>query len=102
MGKWMGDLANVSIKRVCSKQLDLAFYITIKRNVKNDATISVNSTLYEVPPAFIGKVIELRHPSDGPQDLTIYVGNNPINWIRHIWTFSYCKYHYAPTGVRLI
>jgi hypothetical protein len=84
MDKWMGDLANVSIKRASSEQLDLAFYITIKRRVKNDATISVNSTLYEVPPAFIGKVIELRHPSDSPQDLTIYENDKPIYKVKKV------------------
>lgn len=84
MDKWMGDLANVSIKRVSSEQLDLAFYITIKRKVKNDATISVNSTLYEVPPAFIGKVIELRHPSDSPHDLTIYENDKPIHKVKKL------------------
>jgi putative transposase len=84
MDKWMGDLAKVSIKRVSSVQLDLAFYITIKRKVKNDATISVNSTLYEVPPLFIGKVIELRHPSDNPEDLTIYENDKPIHKIKKV------------------
>lgn len=84
MDKWMDDLKNVSIKRASSQQLDLAFYITIKRKVKNDATISLNSTLYEVPPAFIGKVIELRHPSDNPQDLTIYENDKPLHKVKKV------------------
>ena len=84
MDKWMDDLKNITIKRVSAHELDLAFYITIKRRVKNDATISVNSTFYEAPPAFIGKVIELRHPSDNPENLTIYENDKPIHRVQKV------------------
>jgi putative transposase len=84
MDRWMDDLACVSIRRVASEELDLAFYISIKRRVKNDSTISVNSILYEVPPAFIGKVIELRSPSDNPKDLTIYENGKPVYKVKRV------------------
>jgi putative transposase len=84
MDKWMDDVKNVSIKRVSSQQLDLAFHITIKRKVKNDATISLHSTLYEVPPSLIGKVIELRHPSDNPQDVTIFEDDKPVCRVKKV------------------
>jgi hypothetical protein len=80
----MDDLACVPIRRVASEELDLAFYISIKRRVKNDSTISVNSILYEVPPAFIGKVIELRSPSDNPKDLTIYENGKPVYKVKRV------------------
>ena len=80
----MDDLSNTPIKRVSARELDLAFYISIKRKVKNDSTISVNSILYEVPPAFIGKVIELRHPSDKPFDLTIYENDKPVYKVKRV------------------
>ena len=78
MDKWMDDISNTKINRVSAHELDLAFSITIKRKVKNDATISVHGTLFEVPPSFIGKTIELRYPSDKPYELTIYENSQPV------------------------
>ena len=84
MDKWMEDLKNTPIKRVSDYELDLAFYISIKRRVKNDATISVNGILYEVPHTFIGKIIELRYPSDKPHALTIYENDKPVCAVKRL------------------
>ncbi|UCC96050.1 MAG: hypothetical protein JSW40_04675, partial [Candidatus Omnitrophota bacterium] len=78
MDKWMDKLKDTSIKRLSTEELDLAFYMSIKRKVKNDATVSVNSILYEVPHTFIGKIIELRYPADNPDVLTIYDNDTPV------------------------
>ncbi len=82
--RWMDDLTNTPIKRVSAQEIDLAFYISLKRKVKNDSTISVNSVLYEAPPGFIGKVIELRHPSDKPQELTIYENDKAVYKVKEV------------------
>lgn len=84
LDKWMDDMKNITIKRISAKELDLAFYVTIKRRVKNDSTISVNSTLYEVPPEFIGKTIQLRYPSDKPDELTIYENDAPVYKVKRV------------------
>lgn len=78
MDKWMDKLKDTSIKRLSTEELDLAFYMTIKRKVKNDATVSVHNILYEVPHTFIGKIIELRYPTDNPEVLTIYDNDTPV------------------------
>jgi hypothetical protein len=67
-----------SIKRVSKEELDRAFQVTLQRKVKNDATISVNGILYECPPEFIGKKIEIRYPADNPRDLTLYQDDRPL------------------------
>jgi transposase InsO family protein len=67
-----------SIKRVSKEELDRAFQITLQRKVKNDSTISVNGILYECPPEFIGKKIEIRYPADNPRDLTLYQDDKPL------------------------
>lgn len=77
MDRFMRDVETNPIKRVSQEELDTAFQMTIYRKVKNDATVSINSTLYECPPEFIGKKIQIRHPSDNPQDLTIYQNDTP-------------------------
>jgi hypothetical protein len=67
-----------SIKRVSKEELNRAFQITLQRKVKNDSTISVNGILYECPPEFIGKKIEIRYPTDNPRDLTLYQDDKPL------------------------
>jgi hypothetical protein len=84
MDKWMDDIKHTQIKRVSAQELDLAFLITINRRVKNDSTISVNNILYEVPPSFIGKTIQIRYPLDKPENLTIYENNKPVCRIKRV------------------
>jgi putative transposase len=78
LDKWMDDLTNTAIKRVSSHELDLAFLMTIQRKVKNDSTVSVNGTLYETPPQFIGKKIQIRYPIDNPQKMHLWEDNKPV------------------------
>lgn len=75
---------DTQIRRVSQHELDTAFQMTIRRKVKNDATISVNSHLYECPPQFIGTTIEIRYPSDKPRDLTIYLNDKPLAKIKKV------------------
>ena len=80
MERYIQDLkyAANSITRVAEEELDRAFQVTIKRKVKNDSTISVNSISYECPHRFIGKTVEIRYPSDKPQQLMIYQEDKPV------------------------
>lgn len=43
-----------------------------KRKVQHDATISVNTKLYEVPPILIGKQIEIRFDPETYEEIFIY------------------------------
>ena len=74
----MDDLKQTKIKRVSQEELDLAFYMTIKRYVKNDATVSIKNNLYEAPHKYIGKRIEIRYPLDNPNNLHLYENNKPV------------------------
>lgn len=84
MNRYLKDAEQTTIKRVSREQLDTAFQITIQRQVKNDATVSIHSTLYECPVELIGKKIELRYPADNPQDLTIYQNDKPLVAIKKV------------------
>lgn len=84
MDRFMDALKHTTIKRVSEEELDMAFQITIYRKVKNDSTVSVNNTLYECPPQFIGKKIEIRYPSDKSEDLTIYEDNKPVFQLKKV------------------
>lgn len=78
MDRFMDDSKDNPIKRVTKEELDLAFQITLRRTVKNDATISVNGILYQCPPRFIGQKIQVRYPSDKPEELTLYQDDQPV------------------------
>lgn len=78
MNRLMQDLKQTTIKRISEHQLDVAFQMTVYRTVKNDATISLKGILYECPPEFIGKKIEIRYPSDKPYDLIVYKCDKPV------------------------
>lgn len=84
LDKWMDDLKNTPIKRISSHELDLAFYMTIQRKVKNDSTVSVNGTLYETPPKFIGKKIQIRYPLDKPQQMHLWEDNKPVCLLKKV------------------
>jgi putative transposase len=84
MERFIRDLEKTTIKRVSQEELDTAFQVTIYRRVKNDATVSIDSIFYQCPPEFIGRRIEIRHPSDNPQDLIIYQNNKPLVKIKKV------------------
>jgi len=79
LDRFMEDLKTTSVKRPTEEELDTAFQVTLNRRVKNDSTVSIGGVLYECPTEFIGKKIEIRHPSDKPQDLLIYVQDKPVS-----------------------
>ena len=67
-------LENVSsIKFISSqKELDFAFLFRVERSVKNDATISLNNELYQVPMQFIGQRIHVRYDPTAPAKVYIF------------------------------
>lgn len=78
MDRWDADVADNPLRYLTAEELFFAFYQTYKRKVKNDSTISLNGKLWQLPPAYIGKTIEVRHPSDLPMDLYLFENNKPI------------------------
>ncbi len=84
MDRFIQAIKHTPIKRVAEQELDMAFQVTILRKVKNDATVSVNNILYECSPKFIGKKVQIRYPSDKPEDLTIYEDNSPMEKLNKV------------------
>jgi transposase InsO family protein len=80
MDRFMRDIKTTAtpIKRVSPEELDTAFEMTLQRRVKNDATVSIHGTSYQCPPELIGQKIQIRYPSDNPQELTIYQNDTPL------------------------
>lgn len=78
LDRYLDDINNITVRRLPQQELELYFYQTYHRKVKNDATISVNARLFEVPAKYIGANIELRHPTGQPSELWIYEQEQPV------------------------
>lgn len=72
MDRYLADMQNVRIKTISPSEADHYFHHSLFRFVKNDATVTVNNILYEVPAKYIGKKVEIRYPLDNPDDLRIF------------------------------
>lgn len=82
MERYLKDLNKISPKRLSKENLELVFYRTIKRNVRQDCTVSVNGKLYEAPPRYIGLQVELRYSSSSPDELFIFQDDKPLDKLR--------------------
>ena len=72
MDRYRESLNHADIRRVTKAELDEAFLTSHERIVNNDATISFKGKIYEVPAAYIRQKVEIRHPVDAPEELSLY------------------------------
>lgn len=76
--RYFDNAAKNKIKTLSNHELDNAFLNLITRKVRNDATVSINGVLYEVPVAYIGKTVELSFPIDKPDERTLVVSGEQV------------------------
>jgi len=84
LDRYLTDFENTAVRRIDQNELDLHFYQTYHRKVKNDATVSVGAVLFEVPAKYIGAKVELRHPTGQPFDLWLYENDRPVTKIQQV------------------
>jgi transposase InsO family protein len=80
--RYNGSLEHAQIRRLSKAELDEAFLVRHTRVVGNDATISFQGALYEVPAAYIRQKIEIRHPVDAPEELYLYDSGVRVGRVR--------------------
>jgi hypothetical protein len=61
--------------------------------VRNDATVKVDGTFYEVPPEFIGARVDLRFPVGRPKELILYRDDQPVGPVRPVDLVENAKFH---------
>jgi len=66
------SIRNYPRKRVDEEALEEHFLVTVQRCVGKDSTISLNNTVFEVPPQFIGRRVELKFSQERPGDVFLY------------------------------
>ncbi len=78
LDRWNADLSQTSLRYLTSEELHFAFCQTFKRKVKNDSTIQLQGRLWQVAPSYIGKTIEVRYPTDLPDEMYLFENNKPV------------------------
>lgn len=81
------------IKRLSQAEIDHAFMGRIVRVVRGDATVSVASRFYEVPPEYIGARCDLRFPIGRPDELILYQDDQPVARIKEVDLADNARFH---------
>lgn len=84
LDRYLNDLQQITVRRLDQNDIERHFFQSYLRLVKNDATVSVNAILFEVPPKYIGAKVELRHPTAQPLNLYIYENEQPVVKIKPV------------------
>ena len=84
MDRYLKSMSNVKIKSMTKEQIDYFFFVPIYRLVKNDSTISIKNTLYEVDPSLIGKNVKFGFPIDNPENIYLYENDKPTKLIKKV------------------
>ncbi len=76
--RYLRSLASIRRRTVSRAELDRVFYRTLQRSVRNDCTVSIARRLWEVPPQYIGRRIQIRHPEERPSELFLFEDDQPV------------------------
>lgn len=76
--RFLRSLGSIRPRIATPMELDRVFYRTLFRTVRNDATVTIQRRLWEVPPQYIGRRIEIRHPEERPNELVLFEQDQPI------------------------
>ena len=70
--RFQESITKYPTRRIDEETLDEFFMVRDERVVNNDSTISFQSVIFEVPPASIGKRVEIRFVQERPSELYLY------------------------------
>ncbi len=76
--RFIAGIEKIKIKRIPENELQQLFMQRLKRKVKKDSTIQLNSITYEVPSKYISEYIEVRFDSQCPEEIYLYEMEKPI------------------------
>jgi transposase InsO family protein len=82
LDRYQLSLSEYPRQRVNEEVLEEFFLAKVFRKVNKDATISMENLIYEVPPQYIGRKVELRYRQDNPRELFLYDNDNRITAIK--------------------
>jgi len=93
LDRFLAGAEETSIKRLSLEEIDSAFMGRITRLVRNDATVKIDSTFYEVPPEFIGHRVDIRFPIASPEHLILYREEKPLTALKVVDAVENARFH---------
>jgi hypothetical protein len=93
LDRYLAGVQETLIERLSVEELDHAFMGRIVRVVRNDATIRVDGSYYEVPPDFIGARVDVRYPVGRPDTLILYRDDKPLGPINPVDPAANARFH---------
>jgi transposase InsO family protein len=82
--RFLRSLGSIRPRIATPMELDRVFYRTLFRTVRNDATVSIQRCLWEVPPQYIGSRIEIRHPEARPNQLFLFEQDQAVARLQRV------------------
>ncbi len=76
--RYHASAGRIDVPRLAAHELDNAFLVRNTRVVNHDSTISFKGRIYEVPSVYIRQKVEILHPVDAPDELTLHDGQNRV------------------------
>jgi transposase InsO family protein len=96
LDRFLAGAEQVLIQRLAPAEIDHAFLGRLTRVVRNDATVKVDGTFYEVPPDYIGARVDLRFPVGRPGELLLYRDDKPVGPVRPVDPVDNARFHAGP------
>ncbi len=93
LDRFLAGAEGTLIERLSDQEIDHAFMGRIVRFVRNDATVKISGTFYEVPPEFIGAKVELRYPVGRPREMILYRADQPVGPLRLVDPAENARFH---------
>lgn len=76
--RYQESITRSPTRRIDEDTLDEFFMARVERSVNNDSTVSLHATIYEVPPSYIGRKVELRFVQERPSEVYLYENEQRI------------------------
>jgi hypothetical protein len=96
LDRYLAGADETLIHRLAPQEIDHAFMGRITRVVRNDATVKIDGTFYEVPPDYVGHRVDLRFPVGRPDDIVLYRDDKPVGPIRPVDPADNARFHAQP------
>lgn len=80
--RYLENTRQIKLRKLDAGQLDLIFYHTFYRVVKKDCTIHFKNALYEVPPQYVSKKVEIRFDPCAEKELFLFADNQLIKSLK--------------------
>lgn len=70
--RYQSSIARYPLKRIDEETLSEFFLVSVERSVTTDCTVSFQGTIYETPPLYVGRRVELRYLQERPAEIYLY------------------------------